>query len=43
MLLATVVGVFLIPFLYYVVQRASEAVGGRKAPEPTPEPAPEAG
>ena len=41
MLLATVVGVFLIPFLYYVVQSMSEAVGSKKAPDPTP--APEAG
>jgi HAE1 family hydrophobic/amphiphilic exporter-1 len=37
MLLATVVGVFLIPFLYFVVQRMSEAVGRKKAPEPVPE------
>ena len=41
MLLATVVGVFLIPFLYYIVQSMSEAVGSKKAPDPTP--APEAG
>jgi multidrug efflux pump subunit AcrB len=40
MLLATVVGVFLIPFLYYVVQRVSEALGRKKAPAV---PAPEAG
>ena len=37
MLLATVVGIFLIPFLYYVVQRASEGLGRKKAPAPAPE------
>jgi HAE1 family hydrophobic/amphiphilic exporter-1 len=37
MLLATVAGVFFIPFLYYVVQRMSEAVGRKKVPEPAPE------
>jgi HAE1 family hydrophobic/amphiphilic exporter-1 len=37
MLLATVAGVFFIPFLYYVVQRFSEAIGRKKVPEPAPE------
>jgi len=37
MLLATVLGVFLIPYLYYVVQRMSEGLGRKKAPEPAPE------
>jgi multidrug efflux pump subunit AcrB len=37
MLLATVAGIFLIPFLYYVVQRASEGLGRKKAPAPAPE------
>ena len=37
MLLATVAGVFFIPFLYYVVQRMSEALGREKAPQPAPE------
>ena len=43
MFLGTVVGIFLIPFLYYVVQRTSEAVGRKKAPEPAPVPATEGG
>ncbi|UCF69281.1 MAG: efflux RND transporter permease subunit, partial [Acidobacteriota bacterium] len=39
MLLATVAGVFLIPWLYYVVQSFSEKVGGRaKLEAPTPQP-----
>mgnify|MGYP001824138915 CR=1 FL=1 len=37
MLLATVLGVFLIPYLYYVVQRMSEGMGRKKAPESAPE------
>jgi HAE1 family hydrophobic/amphiphilic exporter-1 len=37
MLLATVAGVFLIPFLYFVIQRMSEAFGRKKVPVPTPE------
>jgi len=37
MLLATVAGVFLIPFLYYVVQRMSEGLSRKKAPTPAPE------
>jgi hypothetical protein len=37
MLLATVAGVFLIPYLYFIVQRMSAAVGRKKAPEPVPE------
>jgi HAE1 family hydrophobic/amphiphilic exporter-1 len=41
MVLATAAGIFFIPFLYYVVQRTSEAVGGKKAAQPKP--APEAG
>jgi HAE1 family hydrophobic/amphiphilic exporter-1 len=37
MLLATVAGIFFIPFLYYVVQRMSEALGRKKVPEPAPQ------
>ena len=37
MLLATVAGVFLIPFLYYVVQRVSEGASRKKATAPAPE------
>ena len=37
MLLATVVGVFLIPYLYFVVQRMSEGMARKKVPEPAPE------
>ena len=41
MLVATVAGVFVIPFLYYVVQAGSEKLGGRaKAPSPAPRPEP---
>ena len=41
MLLATVAGVFFIPYLYYVIQRMSEALGRKKGeagqqPAPTP-------
>ena len=41
MLLATVAGVFFIPYLYYVVQRVSEALGSKKgeAGQPAPSPA----
>ncbi len=44
MLMATVVGVFMIPFLYVVVQQAAERLGGRQStpapviPEPEPPP-----
>jgi len=41
MLLATVAGVFFIPFLYYVVQRARDATSRKRVSEPTS--APEAG
>jgi HAE1 family hydrophobic/amphiphilic exporter-1 len=37
MLLATVLGVFLIPYLYYVVQRMSAAMGRKEAPDVAPE------
>ena len=37
MALATAAGIFFIPFLYFVVQRMSEAMGRRKAPVPAPE------
>jgi len=37
MLLATVLGVFLIPYLYYVVQRMSAATGRKEAPDAAPE------
>ena len=37
MLLATVAGVFLIPFLYYVVQRVSEGLSRKEVPAPAPE------
>jgi HAE1 family hydrophobic/amphiphilic exporter-1 len=37
MAFATVFGIFVIPWLYYVVQSASEMIGGKKAPaEPQP-------
>jgi HAE1 family hydrophobic/amphiphilic exporter-1 len=39
MLVATVAGVFVIPFLYYVVQTLAEKFGGKKTAEPAPVPA----
>ena len=36
MLIATIGGVFLIPWLYLVVQRAAERFGGDKVPETPP-------
>ncbi len=38
MLLATVAGIFFIPFLYYVVQRARDATSRKRVSGPTPEP-----
>ena len=35
MLMATVVGVFLIPFMYRIVQETAERLGGKKAEGPT--------
>ncbi len=40
MLIATIGGVFLIPWLYLVVQRTAERFGGSKVPEPPPTDAP---
>lgn len=37
MALATLAGIFFIPFLYFVIQRMSEALGRRKAPVPAAE------
>jgi len=34
MVFATVFGIFVIPWLYYVVQSLSDKMGGKKAPEP---------
>ena len=36
MLFATVFGIFIIPWLYYVVQSLSEKIGGKKGLEPVP-------
>jgi len=36
MVFATVFGIFVIPWLYYVVQSLSDKMGGKKAPEPEP-------
>jgi HAE1 family hydrophobic/amphiphilic exporter-1 len=39
MVFATVFGIFVIPWLYYVVQSLSDKMGGKKASAPVPEPA----
>jgi Cu/Ag efflux pump CusA len=36
MVFATVFGIFVIPWLYYVVQSLSDKMGGKKALEPEP-------